>query len=179
MKKVTIFIIVMVLAGALLSGCGKNESESQEKVKLHDYYKVTDDSKGDLAALFFLGSGQEEIEKTAKALLHKYNITEEEASKVAYETVNVDNGSEWYLIVPKYEGSTIQVDSVKLNDQGSLEVDKELLTTDKPVVLQCNVSDIVPSSQITVTLNDETVVFNPAISLKDGKIVKAEGVFTE
>lgn len=179
MKKITIFIIVMVMAGALISGCGKNEAEGQQKVKLHDYYKVTDDSEEDLAALFFLGCGQEEIEKTVKVLLDKYNMTQEEAAKVEYEMVNVDNGSEWYLVVPKYEGTTIQVHSVKLNDQGSLEVDKELLTTDKPVVLQCNVSDIVPSSQITVTLNDKTVVFNPAISLKDGEVVRTEGVFTE
>ncbi|WP_312649614.1 hypothetical protein [Aminipila sp.] len=179
MKKITVFVMVMVLAGGLISACGKNEEESRKTVRQHDYYKVTDDSEEDLAALFFLGCGQEEIEKTAKELLNKYNMTEEEAAKVEYETVKVDDGSEHYLIVPKYEGSTIQVHSVKLNDQGNLQVDKELLLTDKPVVVQCNISDIVPSAQITVTSEDKSVVFNPAISLKDGNIVKIEGVFTE
>lgn len=179
MKKITIFVMVMVLTGALLSACGKNEEKSQKTVKQHDYYKVTDDSEEDLAALFFLGCNQEQIEETANGLLDKYNMSKEEAEEIDYEMVNVDNGNERYLILPKYEGATIQVHSVKLNDQGNLVVDKELLTTDKPVVVQCNISDIVPSSQITVTSEDKSVVFNPAISLKDGKIVEFEGVFTE
>lgn len=180
MKKITVCIMILVLAGALLSACGKNEEEeSQKKVKQHDYYRVTNDSKEDLAALFFLGCNQEQIEKAANGLLDKYKLSKEEAEKIQYDKVNVDNGNEWYLILPKYEGSTIQVHSVKLNEQGNLEVDQELLTTDKPVVVQCNISDIVPSSQITVTSEDRSVVFNPAISLKDGNIVEVEGVFTE
>ncbi|QHI73563.1 hypothetical protein [Aminipila terrae] len=179
MKKIAIFMMVIVMAGVLISGCGKDKAVSQRAPEKHDYYKISNDSEGNLAALFFLGSDKEEIEKKAKELMDQYDVSEEEAKKTGYEMVNVDNGSEWYLVVPKYEGSTIQIDSVKLTEQGNLETDKELLTTDKPVVLQCNISDIAPSSQVTVTLKDKKVVFNPAISLKDGKIVKFKGVYTE
>lgn len=179
MKRITVLIIVMTIMGIFLIGCGNDKTQNQETVRVHDYYKITDDAEDDLAALFYLCYGQEQIEKAVKDLLNKYNMPVEKALEIDYEVVNADNGDEWYLILPKYEESTITVHSVKLNDQGSLEVEKELITTEKPVLLQCNLSDIIPSSQVTVTFKDKTIVFNPFISLKDGKISEIEGVYTK
>ncbi len=178
MKRIAIFMIATVCVCVFITGCGKDE-ERKQAVRVHDYYKISADGEEDIAALFYLGTEKKEIKKTAEELLNTYNIPLEKALDIEYEEVKTDNGREWYLIVPKYEGTTIQVHSVRLNDQGSLEEDKELTTTDKPVILCCNESDIVPSAQVTVTFKDRKAVFNPSISLKDGKVTENEGVFTK
>lgn len=174
MKKIVVILSMLILIGVLISGCS-----GDRKTSINEYYKVDDSDDDELAAVFFLGHDLESIKQNGKEILDEFDMTLDYASTIEFETVNVDNGDEWYAIIPKYKGSEIKICSTKLNQDGELVVDKELLTTDKPVKLQCNLSDIIPSSQVTVTYKDKSVTFNPSLSLKDGKMLDIENVYTD
>ena len=94
------------------------------------------------------------------------------------EQVIVD-GNEWYLILPKYIDTQISVSAVELNNMGDLVPTEDILFTTKPILLQCNLSDIVPSLQVSVTYDKDSITFYPSLSLKDGDVTPVERAYTK
>lgn len=182
MKK-SILIIGLCVA-MLLVGCQKNvdvpnnEQEQSDRPMLNEYYTV-EDNIDDIAASFYLGYGEDGLKEGKIRLGEKYFSKMQDKWPKEVVEVSDDMGDEYYLILPKYENTIITIHSVKMNDKSELVPDKELISTKYPVLLRCNISDIMPSTQVTITHGEETVIFSPSISLKDGQQNTAEGIFTE
>lgn len=151
---------------------------SQTTNTLNTYYTITDDNEENLCAVYYLGYSEEEAKDNANKLFNTRNMNLSFDSKDDLERANTD-GNEWYLILPKYTNTQVEVSKVELNNNGELEPIEDILTTTKPVLLRCNPSDIVPSSQVTITYNNDSITFNPYISLKDGDVTPIERVYTK
>lgn len=177
-----------------LSGCTKNAdtvntektskrpvitADAYDKEELEDkvlspYYTFADENDKNLAAMFNIGIGNQEKKEKLPDFLSRYNLKED-----IFEIVADQDNCEWYAVFPKYIGTKITVEHVELDDEGNLLPTETLTETEKPVLLCCNQSDIIPSVQVTVSNADERIVFNPFISLESGKLSKVDRVYTE
>lgn len=138
-----------------------------------DYYQFEDSDENTLAALIYLGYGDEEKEEKLQSLMEQFGLTED-----LFEEAVIHKNCEWYAVFPKYIGTTVKVDSVVLSEEGELVPDEEKIETDKPILICCNVSDIVPSSQVTVSYKEQQIQWNPFLSLEDGNVAKEDKVYT-
>ncbi len=84
----------------------------------------------------------------------------------------VDAGGEnVFILVPAEQDATVTITGAALTDAGTLEKTEETYYngTGLPVILRCNVSDIIPNVIVTVTGGaGETYSASPTISLRDG-----------
>lgn len=82
------------------------------------------------------------------------------------------NGWEYYLIIPRYEGDTVMVQPLVMDeDSAALRAEGEALIYDAPFVLCCNPSDIFSNVSVTLRHGEESVTFSPYVSLRDGSVV--------
>ena len=152
----------------------EDSAEEEAEETLSPYYTFEDKEENNLAAMFFIGGGNQEMNDKMPAFLEKYGLTQD-----IFEIVAEKDNCEWYAIIPKYIGTKIKVERVELNDNGDLEVTEKITETEKPVLLCCNESDIIASAKVTITYGDEELEFNPFLSLENGKLAKVERVYTE
>lgn len=152
----------------------EDETEDEAEETISPYYTFEDKNDNNLAAMFFIGSGNQEMNDKMPAFLEKYGLTQD-----VFEMVAEKDNCEWYAIIPKYIGTKIKVERVELNDDGNMEVTEKITETEKPVLLCCNESDIIASAKVTITYGDEELEFNPFLSLENGKLAKVERVYTE
>ena len=152
----------------------EDETEDEAEETISPYYTFEDKDDNNLAAMFFIGSGNQEMNDKMPACLEKYGLTQD-----VFEMVAEKDNCEWYAIIPKYIGTKIKVERVELNDDGNMEVTEKITETEKPVLLCCNESDIIASAKVTITYGDEELEFNPFLSLENGKLAKVERVYTE
>ena len=82
-----------------------------------------------------------------------------------YENV----GDELYFIVPIQKNVTINVYSAVM-EESDIVKDKLIATTNKPFILKCNISDIIPNIIIEIKQNNKVYEYSPYISLKDGSL---------
>lgn len=135
------------------------------------------DAENDLCAVVFLGYDEASASDAVTRLCNECPALQE--LLLAGKITEFDaNGAEQYWILPKYTGTVITVNRVTLSDEGTLQPEGEALTTESPLRIYANVSDIVPSTQITVQLGAQSICFSPFISLKDEIIAEIEGAFT-
>ena len=87
------------------------------------------------------------------------------------QTIHHD-GDEIYCIVPRDHGAKITVQGWITDDNGKGKAGETLYESDQglPLILTCNVSDILPNLLVTVSSNGETWSYNPCLSLCDGKV---------
>lgn len=87
------------------------------------------------------------------------------------QTIHHD-GDEIYCIVPRDHGAKITVQDWITDDNGQGKAGETLYESDQglPLILTCNVSDILPNLLVTVSSNGETWSYNPCLSLCDGKV---------
>lgn len=90
---------------------------------------------------------------------------------MVYENV----GDELYFIVPIQKNVTINVYSAVM-EESDIVKDKLIATTNKPFILKCNVSDIIPNIIIEIKQNNKVYEYSPSISLKDGSLYVNEYV---
>ena len=125
-----------------------------------------------VACLNFV-TGEMELSAVAEALRETYSFLS------GAVCVNAD-GEDIYLIVPTDSDAQLSVYRCELDDTGEMVVESEPLAdvSDGAVVLlQCNVSDIVPNALVRITgSNGEVFEFTPYLSLKDGRL-GTEGVY--
>ena len=88
-----------------------------------------------------------------------------------YET----NGEELYFVVPIQKNVTMNVYSAVMEETNIVK-DKLIASTNKPFILKCNVSDIIPNIIIEIKQNNKVYEYSPYISLKDGKLYTNEYV---
>ena len=113
-------------------------------------------------------------ELIAIALLN--NIEEAETKyKIEDAKVYEYNGGELYLIIPIYKNVSINVYSAVM-EEADIVKDKLIASTNKPFILKCNVSDIIPNIIIEIKQNNIVYEYSPSISLKDGSLYVNEYV---
>ncbi len=171
-----------------LTACGSNNSNattSNEPAVSQDvfgqisdeqtvsmYYKFDDSNDQNLAAMFFLGGGNQEMNTNLSSFLQKYELEQD-----IFEVVAEQDNCEWYAIIPKYIGTKITVEHVEMTDDGELVPTNKITTTEKPILLCCNISDIISSSKVTIQYGEEQIEFNPHLSLEDGEVAEVERIF--
>lgn len=123
-------------------------------------------------AVIFLGGGSsiEEVLETADLSAFGYvqDIPQERYISA------LDGGSEVYCIVPA-KGATLAINEWVCNeDNGYVGQTGQVLyrsDEDAPVLLLCNVSDIIPNTQLVMTTAQGNVLdWNPSLSLQDGTV---------
>ena len=89
-----------------------------------------------------------------------------------------EDGTEIYVVVPA-EGWTLTVKEYMMdpNNDGLPAVGEMLYAGEDPVLLQGNISDLVPSFHVTLEKAGETIEYHPSLSLENGRLLGGEGVY--
>lgn len=123
-------------------------------------------------AVVFLGGGSSIEEILENADLSQYGYVKDipESQYVSAP----DGGYELYCIVPAY-GATLAVNEWVCNEDNGFvgETGQVLYRSDEadPILLFCNVSDIIPNTEIVITTRQGDVLdWNPCLSLQDGTV---------
>ena len=120
-----------------------------------------------------------DIDKNTDKLIAAAMIESESEVKEKYfdeEFMVYENvGDELYFIVPIQKNVTINVYSAVM-EESDIVKDKLIATTNKPFILKCNVSDIIPNIIIEIKQNNKVYEYSPSISLKDGSLYVNEYV---
>ena len=83
------------------------------------------------------------------------------------------DGTEGYVIVPRYEGSSITLRTY--NDADRLET--ELVTeTDKAMILFCNPVDLTPNTELELNYGEDTIKLSPQLDPVSGDLLLPEQV---
>ena len=85
------------------------------------------------------------------------------------------NGEEMYFIVPIQKNVSMNIYSAVM-EEADIVKDKLIATTNKPFILKCNISDIIPNIIIEIRQNNKVYEYSPSISLKDGSLYVNEHV---
>ena len=123
-------------------------------------------------AVAFLGGGGSIGEILETADLSRYGYVKE-IPESRYISAP-DGGYELYCIVPAY-GATLAVNEWVCNEDNGFvgETGQVLYRSDEadPILLFCNVSDIIPNTEIVITtLQGDVLDWNPCLSLQDGTV---------
>ena len=188
-NKISLVAVLLIISLMIMStGCqsikhpavNSNDTPSADGANdIFGMFKYTPcDNSSDVVALAYLGYDIAPEDLNAKIDEKLTGITPEEFSHIRQVELE---GDEYYLIVPKYADSTVSV--FKSDIETGYDKNAPISSTSgEAVVLKCNVSDIITNSVIEVKYTDEkgsenTVVFSPSLSLKDGEISDSEYVF--
>lgn len=99
---------------------------------------------------------------------------------VTEDHVALQEGGELYLVVPASADVELTVSSCVLDETDyTLKPDEELLqvTDGKPVLLRGNISDIMPNLLLTAKGEGNALEYAPCLSLMDGSLSAAEGIY--
>lgn len=147
------------------------ETLEAEENKVTDAYLDCGGQADDtyLCSLIYLGST---IDMPLEDYCEKYNSF----SWIQNAEICTVNGEDAYLLIPKYEGTVITVQPYEATEDKKQEA---VLTTESPLLLECNTSDIQSNSWITLDTPEGKCEFTPFISLRDGMVEAADTVFVQ
>lgn len=80
----------------------------------------------------------------------------------AVQRVQTNLGEVQMMILPRFENTHILIE----DDEGNVLLDEEDFNT---VLLRCNQSELRPDTKVTLTYQDEEIIFEPFISMMDGR----------
>ena len=173
------FLSILSAAAILLacaSGCGEKEPETDPA--LENFRALM--ANGDFCAVAYYGyvdGSYEEIMAHmetlgASAAYPFLAIPEENFTALA--------GGEIYAVVPKDPNGSIKVYTGVMNEETFTIDPGELLAEysgGEPILLRCNVSEIMPNVVLEITLGEMTVAYSPSLSGEDGQLVETGGVY--
>ncbi len=179
-----LFLMMGVTIVTVMSACNKknpssNQPTAPETTPVASADTVNEDNKEDiyidtdsenLGVLVFLGGGltEKELGQSKQQVIDEYLTDVDEIPFYNY------GGPEIFCVIPHYVGSSITVKRSELTEQGELVAKETLDTSDKPMIIQCNESDLYSNVMITIKYNDKSTTFTPYISLKDGSVMPAD-----
>lgn len=89
-------------------------------------------------------------------------------------------GGELYAVVPADDSVTVTVHETFMDENNDYmpTVGEEVLsfTDGQPLLLRCNVSEIVPNVLLTLEKDGTTVEYSPCMSMRDGSLETDEGI---
>lgn len=89
-------------------------------------------------------------------------------------------GGELYAVVPADPDAVVRVYSAVLDETDYTVKADQLLaefTGGEPILLKCNVSEIMPNVVLQITADGKTHTYSPSLSGENGRLVKTEGVY--
>ena len=195
MKK--IMVIAMVLISLLLlASCGgggedptttvpsTNETttepvtESESAKALAEFRKHMKDENY-ICGVAYLGYYPEEIGNIIEDLQYK-GIYEKHSflNEIKRKDFHSLEGSEFYAIVPA-EGVKIAVNEYTFDEDANGSVVRNLAeSSETPVFIRGNISDIMPNIQVVITTDDtKTQEYYPSLSLENGTLSKAQQIY--
>lgn len=90
---------------------------------------------------------------------------------IANDRIILAGGGEIYCVIPAKTDAKITVNSLDHDENGAEILGDELFSGDgAPILISCNVSDIMPNAAVSITNGDKTLKFTPFISLRDGRL---------
>ena len=114
-----------------------------------------------------------EIYDTSKliaiASITNYNEAYDKYLKIDYKVIDA-TGEELYVIYPLLNNSKINIYKAELDGESNLVKKDLIVPTNKPFILNCNISDIIPNTILEIEYNNKKYEYSPSISLKDGSI---------
>lgn len=114
-----------------------------------------------------------EIYDTSKliaiASITNYNDAYDKYLKIDYKVIDA-TGEELYVIYPLLNNSKINIYKAELDGESNLVKKDLIVSTNKPFILNCNISDIIPNTILEIEYNNKKYEYSPSISLKDGSI---------
>lgn len=157
-------------AGAIASSAAESANGTGDAAAVNQAYKEFGGEENDnyYCGVIYLGS-------TLDTSIEEYREMYNDCAWAASAEVCSVTGEDAYLIVPKYEGAEVTVQSYEAIEDQKTEI---VLSTSEPIFLECNISDIMPNSWITVESAEGQCEFSPFISLKDGSVSASAGVLT-
>ena len=135
------------------------------------------DGENDLCAVLLLGYDEAAANSAVTQLCSEHAALRERFESGGIVTFDA-HGGEQYLVLPKFVGTTVTVTEVQMDESGALQPIGNPLTTEAPLRVFANYSDIMPSAEITVQYGSRTVTFSPFLSLKDGVLSEIDGAYT-
>lgn len=166
-----ILSVIMLLS---LCACGA-EPKTPGEVSLETLRKTAADKT---FAIAYLGGTAEEINADGvRELVKASGMTEDNAflEDIADDHIIMLGGCDLYCIVPVNAGDKLSVSEVSLADDGTLRPGDVVYEGDgAPILLLCNVSDIMPNALVTVGAGESAVSFSPYLSLMDGSLAVTE-----
>lgn len=157
MKRIVVFLGVIIYTLTLMSGCGKvpENLDVPTATSKVDNIQFSDEQ---LYAVAWVGY--------------------DDLTDLSYYLDNyVDSGNvpthyfskgDYYLVIPKYSDMSLKLYKNDITTNTPTLVFQEYDC--KPFLIQCNISDIFSDATISFTYQNETVEFSPFLSLKDGSL---------
>ena len=145
----------------------------------------TDSVKAAEASLGYADSDGSKVSYILSAEQDSAYATEEEFAAAAAKAYNLTKvpqvidceGSEAFLIIPRYEGTKGTILSQALTDGGEMKTGDKIADFTDTVIVLCNPSDLMSNISIGLTMPDgSTLSFSPFISMIDGSLAAADGV---
>lgn len=100
--------------------------------------------------------------------------------EIAKENYVSLEGGELYAIVPADADAAVTVYSAVLDETDyTVKADQKLaeFTGGIPILLKCNVSEIMPNVVLEITANGQKHIYSPMLSGENGQLVQTEGVY--
>ena len=195
MKK--FMVIAMVLLSLLLlascGGGGENPTTTVpstketttepvtelESAKALDEFRKHMKDENYICGVAYLGYYPEEIgniieDLQYKGIYEKYSFLNEIKRKDFYSL----EGSEFYAVIPA-EGVKIAVNEYTFDEDANGSVVRNLAeSSETPVFIRGNISDIMPNIQVIITTDDrKTQEYYPSLSLENGALSKAQQIY--
>ena len=178
---------LLVTCVLLLSGCGGGEPapdapQQEEKGALAEFREGMDVSAAELAVAY-LGYTEATDYKEICAYLETNGFYEcypflEEMTQAQFSQ---QQGGELYLVIPVSAETSLAVFECLMDEETwSTVAGKELLSLEvgEPVLLQGNVSEIVPNLWVTAQREGSVMLeYVPSLSMMDGTLSRADGVY--
>lgn len=145
---------------------GVSREDYADEMRINKYYPFEDD-KNIYGSVYFAGYNTDEKNANMPQFCEKYNLDINDFEVLE----NCDNG-EWYVIFPKYKNTTLIFSFENMNG----ELEEEYSLTGRPVLICCNPSDIILSTNITLKNYIEEISFAPGLSLEDGSVLEYDHI---
>ena len=160
-------IVLLLSVTLLLASCGGN-SKSNQKEAL-DNVKWQDN---DICAMIFLGYCNDFSTLTLSDDFKKYSEDFPSLQKMTKFTIETE-GDEVYYIIPRYGDATISVREYGFDFENMKEIiGKELYNGgNQSILIKCNISDIHPNTNITITGNGGGATFNPTSGIGGNELL--------
>lgn len=194
MKKITV-IALAVLCMLMLASCGGGEeptatvpstketttepvTESESAKALAEFRRYIKDENY-ICGVAYLGYYPEEIgniieDLQYKGIYEKYSFLNEIKRKDFHSL----EGSEFYAVVPAV-GVKIAVNEYAFDEEANGSVVRNLSeSSETPVFIRGNISDIMPNIQVVITTDDgKTQEYYPSLSLENGTLSKGQQIY--
>lgn len=199
-KKDAVSVMLIILLMLISSGCQPpyNDGSYTSDTTPQSQYILSDTSSNDLNGvsidLLFTATGCNTADDYAAMSHLGYDLSEDAVADAVAEHLNgfkkedysekIERlrceGNEYYLIIPKYADSVITV--YRANEEAKYDESSPIGVFHKPIVINCNESDIIPNTVVKIEYTDENglkgcITVSPFLSLMDGSLCDTEHIF--